>query len=59
MDPHKRQRSHTIATNVRGLNTELKKSSGPVSKETNTINRTSLPPGTNKNFFHLKFVLLI
>jgi len=59
MDPQKRQRSHTIAANGRGLNTELKKSSVSVSKDATTINRTSLPPGTNKNLFHLKFILLI
>jgi hypothetical protein len=58
MDPQKRQRSHTIASNGRGLNTELKKSSVSVSKDANPINRTSLPPGTNKNLFHLKFVFI-
>ncbi len=52
MDTRQRPRAHTIGENGQSLNAELHHALDSVPEETNTKNRTSLPPGfTSKSLF--------
>lgn len=57
MDRIHRQRSHTISEDVQGVNVESNKTSNHVSKEINTNNRSSLPPGIINFVFRFSFTL--